>query len=254
MAWTGRTQKGLGGLADLPGACPITWAVIGANLLTFLASFVRVASIWSLAFDAAVFPARPWTAFTYPLLAPENVISLLLSAYVFWLFGGSLERSWGSRDYLVFLLLIAIAPAFALWLAFLLTGQSLVLAGLWVPASATTVAWAAINPYERLLIYFVIPLEARWLGVLAAAMVFFSFPFPYGVFALAGCAIALWYARGGKYRFWGPSRGGLGPSGPPARPRTRRFTLNPIEAIQRWRRKRQFARLLKRSGLRDNDS
>jgi membrane associated rhomboid family serine protease len=253
MAWASSGRKRFGGLGDLPGACPITWAVIGVNLLTFLAAFVRVGYMeGNFAFDAAGFLARPWTAVTYLLVAPENLLSLLLSAYVFWLFSGSLERSWGSRDYLVFLLLITAAPALALWVALLLTGVNLQLIGLWLPVSATVVAWATINPHERVMLYFVIPLEARWLALLAGVLVFFNVRFPFGIFALAGCGVAWWYAQGGKYRLWALGRGTT--SSPKPRLRTRRFTLNPLDALQRWRRKRQFARLLKRSGLRDLDS
>ncbi len=248
MAWASSGRKGFGGLGALPGACPITWVVIGVNLLTFLAAFVRVAYVEAtFAFAATEFLSRPWTAVTYPLVAPLNVVSVAFSAYLFWLFSGSLERSWGSRDYLVFLLLITVAPALGLWVVFILTGQSLQLIGLWLPVSATVVAWATINPYERIMLYFVIPLEARWLGVLAAGLVFFGIRFPFGLFALAGCGIAWWYAQGGKYRLWSFSRGRT--SAPTPRLRTRRFTLNPVEALRRWRRKRQFARLLKRSGL-----
>ncbi len=253
MAWRGRSRKGFDGFSDLPGACPITWAAIAINAATFLASFAGVASAWDmLVFDAARFTAAPWTAISYALVASGNIVVLLLAGYVFWMFGGSLERSWGGRDYLVFLILVTAAPAVALWGAFLLTGQSVQLAGLWLPVAATTVAWAAINPSERLMLYFVVPIEARWLGLVAVALVFFEFRFPMGLFALAGCGVAWWYVRGGKYRLWGLLRGGRGEVR--GRPRTPRVPMNPLAAIQRWRRKRQFARLVKRSGLRDLDS
>ncbi len=252
MARSRGSRKGFARLADLPGACPITWAVIGANVVTFLLSYAGAArASEGLVFDPAVLLSRPWTVFSYPLVAVDFVV-LLVSAYMFWLFSGSLERSWGGWDYVVFLGVVTAAPAIALWVGMSLTGMSVPLAGLWLPVAATAVAWATINPYERVLLYFVIPLEARWLGLLAVLLVFFSFrPFPLGVFALAGCGVAWWYARGGKYQLWRLRRGGE--SGP--RPvRERSFTLNPLDAIQRWRRKRQFMRLIKRSGFRDHDS
>ncbi len=239
---------------DLPGACPITWIVIGANALTFLVVGFGAAAWWSeLIFRSEAFISQPWSALTYALVADRGIIWLLVGGYVFWLFSGSLERSWGPRDYVVFLLLITAAPAIAFWVATVLMRQSVILAGLWLPLAATVVAWTALNPYERILVYFVIPLQARWLRLVTIVLVFFSFqPYPFGLFGLAGCGVAWWYVQGGKYRLWQLMRG-RGPV-PVARGRGRRVILNPLEAIRRWRRKRQFLRFVKRAGLRDLDS
>ncbi|MBI4280040.1 MAG: hypothetical protein HY660_16430 [Armatimonadetes bacterium] len=235
--------------------CPVTSSVIAANAVTFLVTFVGGGAVWRpLIFRTWALWAEPWSAFTYPVVAGGGVLGVLLGGYVLWLFGGSLERGWGRRDYVLFLLLTAGGTAFALWMGSVALGRGAVLAGLWMPVAAATVAWAVINPHERLLLYLVIPLEARWMGVIAAALVFFSFPFPLGLFALSGCGIAWWYARTGRYVLsWSPGSG----LGFRRRPRQRagmRFTLNPIEMIRRWRRKRHFLRLMKQSGLRDLDS
>lgn len=198
----------------------MTWALIGANLLTFLWAFAGFAV--PLAFDTVSVPVRPWTALTYPLVGSGSIIGVLLGAYAFWLLGGSLERAWGARDYVVFLTLVTLATALGVWAGAALLGEIVFLAGLWFPLAAVTVAWSAINPYERLLVYFAIPVEGRWLGVLAAVLVFFSFRFPLGLFALAGCGAAWWYARGGRY------------------------ATNPLTAYHRWRRRREFRRLVGR--------
>jgi len=225
--------------------------LIGANVLTFLLIFSGVPVAENLAFDPIGLLSRPWIILTYSLVATD-IVTLLLSSYILWLFGGSLERSWGGPDYVVFLVLTIAAPAISVWIGMLLTGLSVPLVGLWLPVAAATVAWATINPHERLLLYFVVPIEARWLGLVAAAVVFFSSRFPVGFFKLAGCGVAWWYARGGKYRLWALRRGELGGGRPQGRERS--VTFNPLDAFQRWRRKRQFMRLIKRSGFRDHDS
>ncbi|MGH2348983.1 MAG: DUF1751 domain-containing protein [bacterium] len=235
----------------LPGDCPVTWALIGANAFTFLTAFLGFGGLWSrLVFHPAGFASAPWTALTYPLVAGGQVLWLLIGGYIFWLFGGSLERAWGRRDYLLFLALVAAVPAVALWLGGAVTGQVVALSGLWLPLAASTVAWATINPAERMLLYFVIPIEARWLGILVAVLVVFSYPFPLGVFALTGCAAAWWYVRQGRY---GLFRGRRGAAWAPPRGRgERRGTpLNPLAWIRRWRLRRQFRRLIDESDLRD---
>ncbi len=222
-------------LHTLPGDCPVTWGLILANAATFVLSFLGLPL--PLAFSPYTVPSRPWTVGTYALDGAGPVLSLLLSAYALWVFGGSLERGWGARDYGLFLVWTSVAPALALWAAHVGLGVGGAgLRGLWMPVAACAVSWSLIHPRERLLVYFALPVEGRWIGPLSAALVFFSLPFPTGAFALAGCAVAWWYASGGRYGF------GV---------RGRRRVGNPLEVWQRWRRKREFRQLMRRSGLDD---
>lgn len=226
----------------------MTWALLGANALTFMIAFVGGGSLLGLAFYAPEFLQRPWTAFTYPLLGLTNIFWLLLGGYALWLFGGSLERAWGGRAYTIFLLATSGATAAALWLASVLLGGGAVLVGFAMPLAAVTMAWAAINPYERVLLYFALPLQARWLGILVAVFVVVSQSFPLGVFALAGCGVAVWYVRKGRYLSFR--------SGPPRRrlERDRELTLNPLAWFRRWRLGRQFRRLAKALKRDDGDT
>lgn len=234
-------------MSDLPGDCPVTWAVLAANALTFVVAFVGGGSLLTLQFYAPELPQRPWTAFTYPLLGVGNLFWLLIGGYVLWLFGGSLERAWGWRGYTIFLFATSGSTAVALWLASVLLGSSAVLVGFSMPLAAVTVAWAAINPYERVLLYFALPLEARWLGILVAVFVVISQPFPMGIFALAGCAVAVWYVRQGRYL-------SVRAGGPRRVTREGALTLNPFAWYRRWRLGRQFRRLTKRIKRDDSDT
>lgn len=220
----------------LPGGCPVTWGLIGANALTFVVAFVGGGWLWvPLIFHPDAVLARPWTVLTYPLMASGGILWLLLGSYMLWLFGGSLERGWGDRDYLVFLGLVSVATAAAIWLGAGVTGIAPTLAGPWMILASAVLAWSLINPRERLLLYFVLPIEARWLAVGSAILVFFSFPFPLGLFALGGLGAAWWYVRRGRYATLRRGR---------ERPGAR-FTLNPIALYRRWRLKRQFTRLMR---------
>lgn len=201
-----------------------------------------------LAFLPSEFLTRPWTALTYPLLGSGNILWLLLGGYIFWLFGGSLERAWRWRDYAIFMVLTTVVPAISVWLGSTLAGWEILLAGLWLPVAAVTVAWAAVNPGERVLLYFMLPVPARWLAVIAVAFVVFSVRFPMGVFAATGCGVAWWYARSGRY-------GGLSFRRPHARMREphepERLSLNPLALLRRWRTRRRFLRVVKGSGFKD---
>ncbi|MDR5682442.1 MAG: rhomboid family intramembrane serine protease [Armatimonadota bacterium] len=225
-------------LLALPGGCPVTWALLAANALTFVASFVGVARWDALAFHTADAAWRPWTAVTYPLVGSGPILWLLVGAYVVWMFGGSLERAWGARDYLIFLMLCSLVAAAGLWVGAALTGRAALLEGLWMPLAAAVVAWSQINPRERVLAFFVLPVESRWLGAIAAVVVVFSFSFPLGAFALFGPALAWWFARRGRY-----SLGRL----------SRRLLPSPAARLHRWWLRRRFRRLMRISGLEDRD-
>lgn len=244
MAYSRFGRTAGGPAARLPGDCPLTWLVVAANAVTFLISFVAGGAVWiPLVFHPTLFITQPWTALTYPLVAQGGVLWLLLGGYVFWLFGGSLERAWGARDYTIFLALTTAAAAVGVWIGSGLVDTAFPLAGLWLPLAAAIVAWATINPYERILVYFVIPLQARWLAVIAPLLVVFSFRFPLGIFAAAGCGAAWWYVRYGRYGVRAPGWRRARRTGGEAR-----RAWNPIA---RWRQRRRFMRLVKRSGLDD---
>ncbi len=232
----------------LPGDCPITWALIIANGLTFLLGFMGSGFLQSaLVFGTGTFLQQPWTLLTYPLVARDHILWVLLSAYILWLFGGSLERAWGSRQYAVFLALVTVTSALGLEVGSILTGGFVQLAGVALPLASIVVVWATMNPSEVLLAYFVIPIQARWLGLIVLVLTVFSFPFPLGIFALAGPAVAVWFLRWGRYGRLLP-RGGRSPSrGARARDQDRR-TVNPIVWFRRWRQRRRFRRLVRTLG------
>ncbi len=236
----------------LPGDCPITWTLLAANAGTFLLGFAGgLDALPPLAFVAPRARAAPWTVLTYPLVGTGGALGVLLGGYMLWVFGGSLERAWGRRDYVRFLGLVTAAPALALWAGGLAIGRPVVLAGPWLLLAAAVVAWTTVNPAERLLAFFVLPVQARWLGLVAAVLVFFSLPFPMGAFALAGCGVARWYAASGRVGLAPRARVRLHGRLASRHREEPPVGWNPIERLRRWRRRRQVARLLRRAGLHD---
>lgn len=239
-------------LVNLPGGVPITWAILLANAVTFLLGFAGAGG----RLDALVFSTwealpRPWTVLTYVLIGAGHPLWLLVSMYVFWMFAGSLERSWGRIRYATFLAAVTAAPAVALGLGGALLGRRTELAGLWLQLAGTIVAWGALRPYEQALLFFVLPVQFRWTAVGAAALVFFSFPFPLGLFALAGPAVAWTLATGradpATWRVGWP-RGGRG------RRSVRRggSAMSPLAWYRRWQTRRRFRRLMREVDLDDH--
>jgi hypothetical protein len=191
---------------------PVTVTIIALWMVGFLADFLTVPWAPLFAFD----PAHPITSVTglvtYPLAGGGGLFGLLLNSLVLWWFGGSLERSWHSRSYLLFLVVTTIAAALVWEIG--LWGFKLGLMPLatpWLLLSSTVVAWAWLNPGQTIMLWFVLPLQARWLAWLDIALLYFTFPtmvtnngllrLALGLFALGGVGAAWLFTQ--HRRTWG---------------------------------------------------
>lgn len=162
------------------GDTPVTYALIVAFLAVYLFELFGGPGGEALAIQLA-WPVTPewfrtlafWQPFMFSLVhAVGQPINLLFDGLVVFFFGGSLERSWGSVRFLYFYIvsgLIAGAAVMGLAAAGLAPGAIFMgMVGTWVTMA---VAFASINPYATV-IFFVFPMQARWLGVLAVGLEF----------------------------------------------------------------------------------
>lgn len=248
------------------GRCPVTLGLLLANVATFLIWFFTRANFGgALLFSSSAVAARPWSLLTYPVVS-YGIYDVVLGGYMLWLFGGSLERAWGSRRFAWFLAAVTVITSGSLWVGSLLLDTPTLLSGLWLPLSALVVAWCLMNLTAVVLLFFVLPIQARYLAWLDVALTYFGYGSAFGpwlaFFALAGCGFAYLYLRGlPRGAFFrtrpsqpSPSRRPLefDASGRPPR------SWNPLALLERWQRKRRFMRLWKDSGMdelfRDSDS
>ena len=150
-------------------------------------------------------PRFPWTLITYPLVNPY-IINLIFAGLWLWFIGGTLERSWGSKIYLRFLLLIVLVTGLSMTLASLVTGNSAIwIYGLWLPLVGITWAWADLSPNQEVLIWGIIPVKARWIAWIQAAITFFSFQqygLLVGLMSLVGIAVFYLFKGKGPFSPW----------------------------------------------------
>jgi membrane associated rhomboid family serine protease len=247
----GSWSKGGGFFREIP-ATKVIALLMAAS---FLAAIVTRGSVNAmLDFQPFALPNTLTGIVTYPLVfgGAGDLINLLLSGLMLWWFGGSLERSWGARRYLVFLL-IADAAAALLWTAgvWLFHGPPPVIAGPWLMIATVITAWAWLNPEETILFWFVLPMRAKWIGWLTILLLFFLYPAYHGFgdarllvlgfFALGGVAVSYLYARYHRDWVWI-----LRPRPSPAR-RLRHPSSTPLGSLLRpwreWQRRRRIAHL-----------
>lgn len=193
---------------------PVTKGLIALWLLNFLLSILTNGAINGLLiYVPGVIPNGLTGLVTYPLVIGFNILALLFGALIMWQFGGSLERSWSSRNYLLFLLAASAATALVwtlgVWLfSLIIPSLELGMAALgspWILIASVVFAWSRLNPEQTIMIWFILPAKAKWIGWASAALMFIFLPmsivsgvfiFLLGPFALGGIATAyawVWY-------------------------------------------------------------
>lgn len=171
---------------------PVTTGLIVAQIVTFVALFFHQGQLveWMVTRDAL---KEPWALFTYPLVHAGSIIGLLLTCFVLGWVLSSLERTWGSGKLATVLLSMTVGQGLCLTLgAYLLEHTGIALVGVPLVLTGMFVMWAMMNPRTTVLLFFVIPVEARFLGYLGLIGSWAYFGPVLGLFAVI-CPLAGWY-------------------------------------------------------------
>lgn len=181
---------------------PVTVFIIGLAILIFMVNWASQGALLGikLAFWPFIFPADPYSVFTYPFVG-NGLIGLLFLGFWLWSIGSIVERDIGSSRFLAFWLSMTFFGAFFHFWGGWLTGNQTPMKGLWIPTAAVTVAWGTRYASAPLMFMFAIPMTGKWLAWLAVFLVFFeSFSPVLGFFALMPLGLAYLYA-GNKLPF-----------------------------------------------------
>lgn len=147
----------------------INYVIVGQIIVFCTALMVRgdIANLLSLT-RSGLFAGQVWRLVTF-LFVPDtySFLGFILSCYFSWLVGSSLEREWGTGWFNIYYL----AGVVGAWLACLLTGYA---SGynLWL---SLFLAFAILYPHVRVMLFFVIPIEVKWLGILSGGLWLLSF-------------------------------------------------------------------------------
>ena len=183
--------------------CPATMVLMAAVLVAFVVTeLFHGADRW-IYFSSDHWPNRPWTLVTGSLQAGGMLGLIFGEAWLFW-FGGSVERSLGTRTFSLLWAAISAVTGLFLGLAFLLTRSPDTLL-LFVVLDAITVVWALLNPGALVMLMGAIPLRAMTLAWLCVLMSFVMYAsdgrWISGIFSLAGCGLAWGYIRYRRYLY-----------------------------------------------------
>lgn len=141
-----------------------TLYLIAANIALFAAGYVFPDFKFAMALNpAAVLSGRAWQVFTY-MFAHADLSHLAVNMLGLFFFGTQVERSMGSKEFLLFYALTGIAAGIVSLAIFMATSAwYTVLLGASGAVFAVLLAFAILNPQAMIYIYGIIPVRAPYL-------------------------------------------------------------------------------------------
>ncbi|MDO4285963.1 MAG: hypothetical protein Q4C60_11615 [Eubacteriales bacterium] len=153
----------------------------------------------------AILHGQIWRVITWVLVPPDssNIFFVLIMLFFYYSIGTSLERTWGTYRYNVYIfsgILFTVAAAFLMMgFCYLFDGAVIEAAGAeqyfrvystvfstYYVNMSIFLAFAVTFPDMQVLLMFIIPLKVKWLGIIYAVMLAFefigsSFPFRFAM-------------------------------------------------------------------------
>ena len=162
--------------------------VLGAVLGTFAPAFSH-----DFLTMGENFPAKFWTILTYPFVGFISIFLVFAVLWIYWV-GSMLESDLGSRKFAIVWLLASVVGVLPLVL--LREGTF----GMLIPGAILVTIWATRNPNMTILVMMIVPVAAKWIGLLAVIGVFVTYsggsahPF-IGLAAISGCVVGWLFAK-----------------------------------------------------------
>jgi len=151
----------------MPPIPPVTQALLLANVAIFFLGELLGPGLLS---TFALWPIEsggflPWQVVSYSFLH-GNFNHLFFNMLGLWMFGSELEHLWGQRRFLVFYFASVIAAALTQLLVNYLLGTGGPTIGASGGLFGLLLAFAVLFPNRTILLFFVIPMKAKWLALL----------------------------------------------------------------------------------------
>lgn len=142
------------------------YIVFGNVIVFFLLRLWGAAALNFLVLDwGRVLHGQIWRLATF-VFVPETLqpFQLILSLYFIYFIGTMLEREWGTPKFNLYYLSGAILTALTTLISHFAFGGA-VTAGTYYVGMSMFLAFAAMYPDAQLLLFYVIPLKAKWLAI-----------------------------------------------------------------------------------------
>lgn len=139
----------------------------------------------SLMFSAqGVLHGQIWRLVTFVFVPGSSGLMLLLFLYLYYFIGSSLEREWGSGLFTIYYLMGMLLTVIYGFISYFVSGADIGLTAQYINLSMFF-AFATLFPDVQLLLFFIIPIKIKWLGIIDALF------FVYRIFACLGAGLGM---------------------------------------------------------------
>lgn len=151
------------------------------NVIFFILQIV-IASLFSFRIESylGLIPQKVvsdfwiWQLFSYMFLhSPQNILHILFNMYLLWIFGIAIEEEWGGKEFLKYYLFSGVGAGISI----LILNYFQVPWSLTIGASgaiyALLLAFGIIYPNAEILLFFIIPMKAKYAVLLFGSFEFF---------------------------------------------------------------------------------
>lgn len=163
MNWINKLERKLGRYA-IPNLMFYVTILYAAGYLIFVINPGFYFQYLSL--DAnAILHGQIWRIFTFVMYPPSSgLLWVIVALSLYYFIGSNLERAWGAFRFNLYFFSGIIFHVIAAIIVYLITGISISMGTTYLNLSLFLV-FAALYPDVQFLIYFVIPVKAKWLAL-----------------------------------------------------------------------------------------
>jgi membrane associated rhomboid family serine protease len=188
----------------------VKWLLLSNTIVFILTNLVLprqwVVTLFTIYAEGVLHKFFAWQLFTY-LFLHANVWHLLFNMLTLWMFGSQLEQDWGTRRFLKYYFICGVGAGVCILLVNAVVGDWFTpTLGASGAILGVLVAFGVCYPDQRVLMYFLFPIRAKYLVMIFVAVDLYSSLGPNtGVSTVAhlgGAAVGYLYLKAGRSFRW----------------------------------------------------
>ena len=157
---------------------------------------------------ADILRGQIWRLLSFVLIPESSGLWLLLFLYFYYFIGSTLESHWGAGKFTLYYLFGILLNIIFGFLIYFITGRNIYLSANYINL-AMFFAFATLFPETRVMIFFIIPIKIKWLGLLSAAYFLIEIvrnPFPLNLLPVVAILNYLLFCGGDLISFFRPAK------------------------------------------------
>lgn len=126
-----------------------------------------------------ILQGQVWRIISWVLIPPGgNLFTIVIMLFLYYSIGTSLERTWGAFRFNIYIFSGILFTVLGAFILFFITGSIYSVGGsfsTYYVNMSMFLAFAASYPNMELLLFFILPVKIKWLGLLYAALIGYQF-------------------------------------------------------------------------------